>query len=449
MRSPTAVIVLALVLAPAAARAGLPKCPNVLIVQDRSGSMSGTSWTNAKNAIDGILTRNEQSPVTNRIRYGLNMYPGNANDCAAGDWFVHPAAGTEAAIRTALTNSGTPGCTPAAQTFEAILASPQELADADRPNYIIHITDGYPNCYQNSTSCTGDSSMPARVITAVTSLRTQKDILTFVVGFTSGVDPAHLNAQATAGGTARPGCDPTTGATNPCYYRANSGTELAQALDTIATIIGGQFSGAVACDESCYGQGCPADEVCLDAACVANPCVGVTCQADEYCREGSCVKACMTPCPPGQKCVDGACVADPCADVFCQVELNEVCQNGVCVTDPCVARWDGGVAARCRYGQTCLPDGTCGDDPCQLITCPEGTVCVLGQCQSTSAFVPPQVDAAVPADGAAGGDGLLTGDAGAGLQTGSGGCGCQGAPAPAGLALAFALLALGLGRRRW
>jgi MYXO-CTERM domain-containing protein len=456
MRTSTTFIAFALALLPTAAHATLPKCANVLIVQDRSGSMSGSPWTAAKSAVDGILTRNEQSPVTNRIRYGLNMYPGDSNDCTAGVWFVHPGAGTEAAIRTAMNSSGTPGCTPAAQTFEAINSNPQELTDPARPNYIIHITDGYPNC--GDGSCSGNGGEGARVVTAVTNLRTQKNILTFVVGFTSGVDPAHMNAVAVAGGLPRAGCNPSGGATNPCYYRANNAAELAQALDAIATLIGGAFSGSVACDESCYGQGCPDGQVCLNATCGANPCDGVTCQADEFCRSGTCVKACLEPCPPGQKCVDGSCVDDPCASVFCQVELNQVCQGGTCVTDPCVARWDGGVNARCRYGQSCLPDGTCGDEPCQYITCPADTVCVAGQCQSTSAFVPPQVDAAVPED--AGADGAVTqrdgapgdsggqaGDGGPVVETGNN-CGCRGAGQAGGLVLALALLGLALGRRR-
>ncbi|MBI5482773.1 MAG: VWA domain-containing protein [Deltaproteobacteria bacterium] len=449
-------LAVAVALGPATAHAVLPKCPNVLIVQDRSGSMS-SQWAAAKAAVDGILQRNEQSPPTNRIRYGLNMYPGDSNDCTTGVWFVHPAAGSETAIRNAMNASGTPGCTPAAQTFESINTTPQELADGTRPNYIIHVTDGYPNC--GDGSCGGNGGEDARVVTAVTSLRTQKNVLTFVVGFTSDVDPAHLNAVAVAGGTPRPGCNPSGGAANPCYYRANNAAELAQALDTIATIIGGAFSGAVTCDESCYGQGCPGEQVCLSATCTTNPCAGVTCQADEFCRSGTCVKACMTPCPPGQKCVDGTCVDDPCASVFCQVELNQVCRNGVCVTDPCVARWDGGANARCRYGQSCLPDGTCGDEPCQYITCPDGTVCVLGQCQSTSAFTPPQVDAAVsPGDGG-GRDGSITqgdgavGDGGhpadgGGLDTGQSACGCHGAGQAGGLVLAFALMVLALGRRR-
>jgi len=431
----------------------------VLIVQDRSGSMAGTNWTAAKNAIKGILDRNLLSPPESRIRYGLNMYPGNGGDCAAGTWFVHPAPGTEQAIRNALDASGTPGCTPTAQTFESILAHPAELEDPSRPNYIIHVTDGYPNCY-NDEPCQQHSSMPERVVTAVTNLKNQKNITTFVVGFTSGVNPAHLNQVAVAGGAPRPGCDPNSGDANPCYYRASNASELAQALDTIATIIGGQFSGGLACDETCYGQGCPEGELCKNAACVPDPCLSVTCGAGEYCRDGACVKACMSPCPPGTMCQNGECVDDRCANVFCHVEANEVCRNGECILDPCVARWDGGTEARCRYGQTCLPDGTCGDDPCNFITCPEGTVCVWGQCQSTSAFVPPQydggtgdgdggIDGGTPVpDGGIGDGGSLVGDGGTGLNTGNSGCGCQAAGSTgAGLLLFLGLVCLAWRRR--
>jgi MYXO-CTERM domain-containing protein len=97
--------------------------------------------------------------------------------------------------------------------------------------------------------------------------------------------------------------------------------------------------------------------------------------------------------------------------------------------------------------------------PCQYITCPEGTVCVVGQCQSTSAFTPPQVDAAVPEDGGGEDDGPTTqpdgalvdgghGSDGTGVDTGNTGCGCQGAGQAGGLVLAFALVVLAIGRRR-
>jgi MYXO-CTERM domain-containing protein len=87
-------------------------------------------------------------------------------------------------------------------------------------------------------------------------------------------------------------------------------------------------------------------------------------------------------------------------------------------------------------------------------------VCVTGQCQSTSAFTPPQVDAAVPEDGGGAGDGPIAqrdgsvsdgghvADSGPGVDTGNSGCGCQGAGQAGGLVLVFALVMLALGRRR-
>ncbi|MCB9637469.1 MAG: tandem-95 repeat protein [Myxococcales bacterium] len=138
-------------------------------------------------------------------------------------------------------------------------------------------------------------------------------------------------------------------------------------------------------DPGCYANmsspKCPgADEVCYQGNCSTDPCKGTnapTCASDEFCRptDGKCVKVCSTvSCPAGQFCQDGACVVDPCAGVQCAA--GEVCINGKCQRDRCSEM------GACKSGRTCDPaSGTCVDDPCDRITCPDPRqVCRLGQC---------------------------------------------------------------------
>jgi hypothetical protein len=75
-----------------------------------------------------------------------------------------------------------------------------------------------------------------------------------------------------------------------------------------------QICVAGACVEKCQCAGCDADQTCQAAGdCIATPCVGVTCAAGEYCApDGTCKDACANAiCPAGEVCIEGACVADP------------------------------------------------------------------------------------------------------------------------------------------
>ena len=75
------ILLFSLIAAPAAAQ--LCEKPNMMICQDRSGSMQGTKWTQAVNAIQYILNN-----YGTALRFGLDMYPSN-NDCGAGNIQYH------------------------------------------------------------------------------------------------------------------------------------------------------------------------------------------------------------------------------------------------------------------------------------------------------------------------------------------------------------------------
>jgi hypothetical protein len=160
------------------------------------------------------------------------------------------------------------------------------------------------------------------------------------------------------------------------YYAAEDQAGLEAAIMSITTVIEGEFGGA--CDDTCYGTGCPSGQICVNAACVTNPCDAdaTLCASSSYCytdgtSTGMCATVCPDACPAGQSCTTSGCKVDACAGINCP--MDQTCQNGQCVATPC--------AQTCRPQQECIA-GVCKDDPCRYITCPSGDSCApfIGTC---------------------------------------------------------------------
>lgn len=186
--------------------------PNILLIQDRSGSMTtGTpsKWTDAKTAITTIT-----NTYATQVQFGLITFSDDATIDA-------PIPATAAAIQQALNI-----ISPLGQTFmvKAMDKAKAHLSDVlskdkepDRPTSIVFITDGEP-----SDRC------PVAEVTAfrklVVSGRTY-DVKTYVIGFGSLVNRDCLNQLADAGGTALAG--------SIRYYVANNATDLAAAIKKV------------------------------------------------------------------------------------------------------------------------------------------------------------------------------------------------------------------------
>jgi MYXO-CTERM domain-containing protein len=184
------------------------------------------------------------------------------------------------------------------------------------------------------------------------------------------------------------------------FYAAESDTALSAAFDSIFASIVGEFNSL--CDDSCYANGCPAGEICVQAACKTDPCASLDglCAPGDYCftdgnSAGVCSHVCPI-CPTGQSCVNGVCTPDPCATASCV--KGQMCQNGACVNDPCAK-------VSCDQNYLCK-NGQCVDDPCHFITCPANSTCIAGtgQCMG-SAAVPSGGKSAARAHGCAFTDG--------------------------------------------
>lgn len=193
---------------------------NILIVQDRSGSMEEeidgmTKWEIAQAAIEQVVTA-----YSEEVYFGLMLYPGldescdEGVGCGPGNIFVDIGPDTADEIIAVLGDSNTCSLgTPTGETLAPLRDYPG-LEDVQRPNFVLLITDGQSTC---------DDPVPE-----VEKLLLEEPMIkTFVVGFGEGVDPGELDDMAQAGGTALLG--------DTKYYQADNAQALEDAFAEIAT----------------------------------------------------------------------------------------------------------------------------------------------------------------------------------------------------------------------
>ncbi len=218
--------------------------PEVLLVQDRSGSMmrnatgnegNPTKWSETVNALKSVLSQTDQG-----VLWGMQLYP----TCKAGDnrtcaptpctvsgLSIDPMIGQGAQL-TGMIEQNTPtidtGATP---TTAAVKLATAALMARTTPNpkFILLSTDGEPNCLNHNGSNSGGGDVdPAGAVAAVSAARAA-GIDTFVIGLATQAATATLNQLAEAGGR------PQMGATK--YYSVSSGAALTTALTSIASLV--------------------------------------------------------------------------------------------------------------------------------------------------------------------------------------------------------------------
>jgi hypothetical protein len=198
--------------------------PNVMLVLDRSGSMSDpiaagsatTKYADLKSAVASLVTGYDS-----QMRLGATFFAAD-NNCMGGA--VNPVAANNGQnVNTMVNNHSPGGNTPTAVTLDNVIASNQ-LADTTRANYAVLATDGLPNC--------GDVDVQKRIDTLY---KATPSVKTYVIGVGDGTNsnPTLLNSWADAGHTAR------AGATH--YFQTNSQADLKAAFDAIV-------GGIVSCD---------------------------------------------------------------------------------------------------------------------------------------------------------------------------------------------------------
>jgi hypothetical protein len=206
--------------------------PDMLIVFDRSLSMqTGNRWTPSVTGLKSIT-----SALQSDVAFGLMMFPGGTDSTAQLDCFSAPnladcltlqglggtgltcttgsinvpiARNNSSVIAQALDATRPDGATPTAQSLQAArtelgkigAASPDEVT---QPKYVILVTDGEPNCTNDSLG--GGGSDPAAVAASVAAIQAMASdgIKTYVLGYgtqSNATTKAALDQMARAGAT--------------------------------------------------------------------------------------------------------------------------------------------------------------------------------------------------------------------------------------------------------
>ncbi len=202
--------------------------PDLLIVLDRSGSMTSPiftippnftpKWNIMRDALNGLA-----ADLQDNIRFGLAEFPTN-DDCAVnnpGAVRVPIDLNQAPEIMSYFASRSANGNTPAQLGLQAALAHYQGITANPAGRYVLFATDGEPNC------TTDEAAAATQTVAAVTALASA-GIKTYVLGFGGGfTNDAVLNNSAIAGQVPRAGGPPH-------YYAANSAAQLNAVLDQIA-----------------------------------------------------------------------------------------------------------------------------------------------------------------------------------------------------------------------
>lgn len=400
-------IIVAVVLAGSAAFA--TPCPNdlpvLMIVQDKSGSMSAvpdstacptcpTKWTSAKSAI-ATLTNNFQGA----FRFGVEMYPGATSqfNCTTGS-VTNAVPSTPAQIQTTYNASVPGGGTPTAVSLGAAKTYLQSL-NLTTPAYVLLFTDGLPNCNLSLDPNTCTATTPGCANNACGlgakdclddqgTVAAAQDLLAagykvYVVGFgtaaTTGNNLTVLNSVAAAGGTGS-------------AYSANDQAALDAALSAIG------YNAATCCKDLCTQGTGMCDSNGNATSCVMDAQLGCTvwttqaCANRSYCDNGACV-SCNDACIAGAtQCVGNSaqeCIvnAHGCTE-WKQVDsclFGEVCSQGQCQS--CAACTEGATQCNGQNVDVCVQDLATGCTAWQTKPCTFGSACsgAASSCQVCNA----------------------------------------------------------------
>jgi hypothetical protein len=202
--------------------------PDLLIVLDRSGSMSAPppvfppiftpKWNIMRDGLHTVTVAKDQ-----QIKFGLLEFPSDDNCAADATPEVPIMLGSSGPIASYFAGRSPNGNTPAHIGLSSALAYFNSIPVNSAGRYVLFATDGLPNCSGGDPNTASNTE----TIAAVTALA-GAGIPTYVLGFGTSIlgDPTVLNDAAVAGGKPRPGATK--------YYEANNANDLNQALNAIA-----------------------------------------------------------------------------------------------------------------------------------------------------------------------------------------------------------------------
>jgi len=214
--------------------------PDILIVQDKSGSMKDSSDGNCSSNCSSKSKWSQVTAALNQVvgatdttvNWGLKFFSDN-DACGANKApVVAIGAGNAAAIASAIKNTSPSGNTPTRDAVSTGAAYLMTVSDSN-PKYLLLATDGLPNCPAGcsltnpSSACTmTDNPAEDRAATDAVAAAAAAGLPTFVVGVGMTGADATLNAMAVAGGR------PQTGAATS-FYSVSDTASLVTALNSI------------------------------------------------------------------------------------------------------------------------------------------------------------------------------------------------------------------------
>jgi hypothetical protein len=225
--------------------------PDILIVQDRSGSMNddpndnpcnGGCGLNSKWAVTTTAITNVVGATDGSVNWGIKFFPNN-NACDAS---AAPAVGiapsNAAAVVDSIDRTQPGGTTPTRDAITYGTTYLQSLTDTN-PKFLLLATDGLPNCPAGcapmstaSAACTlTDNPNEDLAAEAAVAAAATQGIKTFVIGIGIGAvatEENTLNQLAINGGEAQTG-------TATSYYPATDEAALEAALTSIVSKIAG------------------------------------------------------------------------------------------------------------------------------------------------------------------------------------------------------------------
>ena len=216
----------------ATSQGAVPLPPDILIIQDKSGSMDGAAdgsctrncganskWSQVTTALNQVVTMTDTT-----VNWGLKFFATSNNSCTTDanvEVPIGPANGTAIAAAITAARTGSPTPTRLAENAGAMYMA--SLTDAN-PKYLLLATDGLPNCDPSMPTMTNadDSAGAEQAVTDAFNM----GLPTFVVGIGDTMGTATLNQMALNGGV------PQMGAATS-FYAVSDTTSLVDVLNTI------------------------------------------------------------------------------------------------------------------------------------------------------------------------------------------------------------------------
>ena len=219
--------------------------PDILIVQDASGSMNqdkdnmtcmngcgaASKWALMIPAINQVVAETQ-----GEVNWGLKLFADTDSTCGVSpnNVAVPIAANNAAAVANVIRGrtDGNGGVTNGSRTptrsAENAAVTYLNTVTTSNPKFILLATDGQPNCAATGSNTADDTPGSVAAVTAAMGA----GYPTFVVGISAPAGAANdaLNMMAVAGGYPRAG--------SPQYYPVASAAEFAAVLSTLVTIAG-------------------------------------------------------------------------------------------------------------------------------------------------------------------------------------------------------------------